>query len=184
MKQIGLIFSIFSLLLSSCGGNKEDVAKDAPRAELAETRTVYQPTITALQYEDLLTRLQTKDDTLYVVNFWATWCLPCVKELPYFVSTAKAMSNNPLKLVLVNLDTKDEMETKVIPFLKAKNFEATHFLLDDNGRMNEWIPKFDANWDGAIPATVLYKNGEQLRFTSGQISEQELKEQINTYLTQ
>lgn len=185
MKQIGMTLSAIAWLCS-CGTDNtqnKDVI-DAPSVEKQAAKTVYEPSINPVKYENLLAILQANNDTLYVVNFWATWCMPCVKELPYFVSTAKAMQGKPMKLILVSLDTKDEIEAKVLPFLKEKQFEATHFLLDDNGRMNEWIPKFDANWDGAIPATALYKNGKKIRFTAGQLSEAELKEQINSNITQ
>lgn len=177
MKLIGpLTVAVAALFFSSC---------DATKGGSERKRSVgenYSPEVLVVKYEGLIDALDKKNDTLYVVNFWATWCMPCVKELPHFVSTLKEMSGKRVKLVLVSLDTKNDLETKLIPFLRKEQFVAQHYLLDDNGRMNEWIPRFSADWDGAIPATAFYKNGAQLHFNSGALSEQELRSQINTYL--
>jgi thiol-disulfide isomerase/thioredoxin len=144
----------------------------------------YQPIVSAIKYEDLLFELNKKDDTLFVVNFWATWCLPCVKELPYFISTSQSMAGTKMKLILVSLDTKDNLEPTLIPYLSKKKWRAKHYLLDDNGRMNEWIAAVNKDWEGSIPATAFYKNGDQLHFNSGQLSQEELKNYINRFITQ
>ena len=185
MKQaIGLL--IAALGMSACGQSDEQHNKEQAESHSVKTEVPakgnYQPEVTVVKYEDLLQVLSQKNDTLNIVNFWATWCVPCVKELPHFVATAAEMSNKPVKLILVSLDTRSSLDSAVIPFIKDKNFVARHYLLDDNGRMNEWIPKIDAKWDGAIPATALYKNGQKLRFDQGQLSERELKTNIQTHL--
>lgn len=174
-----MIKTLAVAMIAFCGSCApgEDTSGHSPLAEQP-----YEPEVLVVEHEGLIEALHKKNDTLYVVNFWATWCMPCVKELPYFVSTLKEMSGKPVRLVLVSLDTEDGLQTKVIPFLKRERFVAQHYLLNDNGRMNEWIPKFSADWDGAIPATALYKNGEQLRFTQGTLSRQELRSQIDTYM--
>lgn len=185
MKQAISLF-IAALGISACGqseeqGNKPQVNNHSAEAELP-VKGNYKPEVTVVQYEDLLQVLDQKNDTLNIVNFWATWCVPCVKELPHFVAAAAEMSDKPVKLILVSLDTRSSLDSTVIPFIKDKNFVARHYLLDDNGRMNEWIPRIDAGWDGAIPATALYKNGQKLRFDQGQLSESELKTNIQTHL--
>lgn len=185
MKQaIGLL--IAALGMSACGQNKAQDNKEQdvnqPVKTEAPLKENYEPEVTVVKHEDLLQVLSQQNDTLNVVNFWATWCVPCVKELPHFVATLQAMKDKPVKLILVSLDTRSSLDSAVIPFLKKKNFVARHYLLDDNGRMNEWIPKIDPGWDGAIPATALYKNGQKLRFDQGQLSENELKANIQTHL--
>ena len=186
MKQvIGLL--IAALSLSACGqntaeGSKKQVANQPVKTEALPKEENFEPEVRVIKYEDLLQVLNQQNDTLNVVNFWATWCMPCVKELPHFIATAQEMKDKPVKLILVSLDTRGSLDSTVIPFLKKKNFVARHYLLDDNGRMNEWIPKIDPEWDGAIPATALYKNGKKLRFDQGQLSENELKTNIQTHL--
>jgi len=58
------------------------------------------------------------ENTIYVINFWATWCMPCVKELPYFEKLNA--ENKDAKVVLISLDFKDQLESKLLPFLKKK----------------------------------------------------------------
>mgnify|MGYP001142725059 FL=1 len=180
---IGL--GIAALILMACGqGNEKKNEAAAGSSHTSNPATEnYQPKITVVKYKELLEELRQQNDTLNVINFWATWCVPCVKELPYFMATVQEMKDKPVKLILVSLDARSSLDSAVIPFIQKKNFVATHYLLDDNGRMNEWIPKIAADWDGAIPATALYKNGQQLRFVQGQLSEKELKTFIQTHLT-
>lgn len=98
-----------------------------------------------------------KPDTAYVVNFWATWCKPCVQELPAFDSLHSETKNSNVKVILVCLDFKEELQKKVNPFLKKNNIESECVLLDEvNG--NEFINKINPAWSGAIPATFFKKN--------------------------
>lgn len=164
---------------------KQDNADEATIKQSVDIDTShYEPQVSIVKYEQLLSEFTKNNDTLYVVNFWATWCLPCVKELPYFISTSQQMANQKMKLVLVSLDTKDNLERTVIPYLAKKKWRAMQFLLADNGRMNEWIAAVNKDWEGAIPATAFYKNGAQVYFSSGQLSHEELKTNINRFITQ
>src|ERR1043165_4592291 len=54
-----------------------------------------------------------QNDTTYVLNFWATWCKPCVEELPGFDSLLVLESKNPVKIILVSLDFKEDLEKRV-----------------------------------------------------------------------
>lgn len=106
---------------------------------------------------DLLKRIEPADTT-YVVNFWATWCKPCVQELPAFDSLA--MENKKVKVLLVCLDFKEELDKKVNPFLKKKKIGAECVLLDEiNG--NDYIDKISPQWSGAIPATLVKRGSDK-----------------------
>ena len=136
-----------------------------------------------VNFAQLQTVLQQNDNKLYVVNFWATWCKPCVKELPHFMEINKTYRDNThFKMILVSLDMASEMDTRVKPFLLKNTIDTDVYLLDDNKRMNEWIPTIDKKWSGAIPATILYRNGQKLEFKEGEISKEELVKMINNYL--
>jgi len=136
-----------------------------------------------VNFAQLQAVLQQNDNKLYVVNFWATWCRPCVKELPGFMEVNKTYRDNPhFKMLLVSLDMASEMDTRVKSFLLKNNIDTDVYLLDDNKRMNEWIPAIDKKWSGAIPATVLYRNGQKLEFKEGELSKEELVKMINNYL--
>jgi thiol-disulfide isomerase/thioredoxin len=92
-------------------------------------------------------------DTFLVVNFWASWCKPCVTELPYFEELRNATFSKPVKVLLVNLDYVEDLNNRVIPILKKRNIQTEVWLLNETNP-NQWIDKVDKNWSGAIPATL------------------------------
>lgn len=127
---------------------------------------------------DQLTKRIQNSDTLYIVNFWATWCKPCVEELPGFDSLFAETSKTKIKILLVNIDFKEELDKKVKPFLLKHATKAECILLDEvNG--NDFIDKISPSWSGAIPAT-LFKKGTQSRFSEKKLRLEELKELIAT----
>ena len=118
-----------------------------------------QPFSGVVKTQQLLQRID-HPDTLYIVNFWATWCKPCVKELPSFDSLNNAVKGQKIKVLLVTLDFAENLNSKVLPFLKRKNIITECVLLDEvNG--NDFIDRFDKKWSGAIPATYFYQKGKR-----------------------
>lgn len=166
MKQyIILIFSI--LIFTACGKSAKH----------------HDPILKAVQHEELLSILNQNDNVLYVVNFWATWCGPCVEELPELMAVNKEFASNvKFKMILVSLDNIKEMEKTVKPFIAKHNITTDIYLLDDNKRMNVWIPAFEAAWSGSIPATAFYKNGKKLHFEENKLDKTALIKIINQYL--
>lgn len=111
-------------------------------------------TIPILNYEEVSTLWKTPSDTIYVVNFWATWCGPCIKELPHFEKLRTSYADKNVKVLLVSLDFKKNYESALLPFVKRRKIKAQVVLLSDPDA-NEWVPKVDADWSGAIPATLI-----------------------------
>ena len=137
-----------------------------------------QQAVESIKYEELEKRIQQEKDKLLVVNFWSTTCAPCVKELPDFMEVNKKyVDNQKFKMILVSLDRLVDKE-RVIKFIKNKNLTAEVILLDDIKRMNTWIPRFEKNWDGNIPVTIFYKNGEKIHFNDGEMSKEDLENTI------
>jgi len=124
---------------------------------------------------DLLKRIEQNNDTVYVLNFWATWCVPCVKELPEIDSFAIRHKNENVKVILVSLDFKDELDKKVNPFLKKNGYKTECVLLDEvNG--NDFIDKIDKRWTGSIPATYFTTNKRRkTAFIENKIGKTELE---------
>jgi thiol-disulfide isomerase/thioredoxin len=115
-------------------------------------------------------------DTTYVVNFWATWCKPCVQELPAFDSLYNKAGNRMLQIILVSLDFKEDLREKVNPFLKNNQVKSACVLLDEvNG--NEFINKISAQWSGAIPAT-LFKHGAKMVLLEQKVNLKVLESQV------
>lgn len=116
------------------------------------TSVCYAQQVKVYKIEDLEKRVLNDSDTTYIVNFWATWCAPCVKELPDFDSINAGYQYKKIKVLLVSLDFKEDLDKKVIPFIKNKKVQSEVVVLDEiNG--NYFIPKVSAEWSGAIPAT-------------------------------
>ena len=108
---------------------------------------------------DLLQRIHNNSDTVYVVNFWATWCKPCVEELPGFEKLSIDYKGQKVKVLLVSLDFKENIDTKVKVFLRKNKYKCEVVLLDEvNG--NDFINPVSTLWSGAIPATLITTNNK------------------------
>lgn len=105
-------------------------------------------------------RIEQGKDTIYVVNFWATWCAPCIKELPHFEKLQQDKRREKLKVLLVSLDFKSRLEKSVVPFVKKRGLKNEIFLLDETDQQ-VYIDRIDKSWSGAIPATLFVKGGKR-----------------------
>ena len=121
-----------------------------------------------------------KDDKTYVVNFWATWCAPCVKELPHFEEVYKNYKNKNVEVMLVSLDFPKQYDKKLKPFIKKHNLQSKILVLDDVD-MNTWIPKVNENWDGAIPVTIIY-NKDKKEFYDKPFTYNELESELKQFI--
>ncbi|MBL7906293.1 MAG: redoxin domain-containing protein [Bacteroidales bacterium] len=121
--------------------------------------------------------LDKRNDTTYVVNFWATWCSPCVKELPAFERVHADFSNRAVSVKLVSLDFRKQLETRLIPFVQKRNLKPEVILLDDPDS-NAWIDKISPEWSGALPATLIYNRNFRAFYERG-FTFEELAEIIN-----
>ena len=128
----------------------------APAGVTSSPMTSDSLTIRVLNYDQLKPLLHVDNDTTYVVNFWATWCVPCVKELPYFIQLDSIHSNDPFRLVLVSLDFKKDYLRKLQPFARERGIDDKVLVLEDN-RSNYWIDDIDPSWGGSIPATLVFR---------------------------
>ena len=114
--------------------------------------------IPIMDFDRFAPRLKEDDGRIHVVNFWATWCAPCVRELPAFELLYKNYKDEGVHVLLVSLDDPRHMENRVLPFVERMQLESEILLLDDPNS-NRWIPLVSEKWSGAIPATVIYGNG-------------------------
>lgn len=140
-------------------------------------------TIAAYKAEDIMERVAAHPDTFYVVNFWATWCGPCIKELPEFDALADKYKDQPVKVILVSLDFKKDYPEKIEKFIKKKNLTHEVVWLNET-KANEFIPKIADEWQGSIPATMLYfKKRSYKKFFEGIIKSHQLTTLIDKQLS-
>ena len=145
--------------------------------------SMFSQEIKSLEFKELQKESLNSGDSLIVYNFWATWCKPCIEELPSFEKANSKYAAQNVKVILVNLDFNSKVDEVTKPFLKTKNIKSIVYHPTDTDP-NEWINKIDPTWSGAIPATVMYQNGEKVYFKEGQVSEQELFQEIEIILEQ
>ena len=137
--------------------------------------------VRVVTFTQLQNKAETKqNDTLYVVNFWATWCKPCVQEMPFFEEASKKFSTEKVKVIYVSLNSVKEL-AGVEKFTETKNIQ-NNVLLLNAPNPNDWIDKIDATWSGAIPATVMYKNGKKVFFKEGGFTQEEINSAISDKL--
>ena len=114
-------------------------------------------------FDDFAEAIAPDNDKIYVVNFWATWCAPCVKELPYF-EELNSKENDLIEVVLVSLDFANQLEKRLRPFAAKKGLKSRLVHLADP-KTNSWIDRVDPSWSGTIPATIIY-HGQKRNFTN------------------
>lgn len=131
-------------------------------------------TIRKVKIYDVLKMMDTASTPL-VVNFWASWCKPCIQEIPWFEKSVAALKDKKVKLVLVSLDFPEDYPKGIQEFAKKNGFQSRIVWLDETDA-DYFCPKIDLSWQGAIPATVLVNNKKKFRkFYGQQLPEEKLK---------
>ena len=185
--------TVLSLLLFNSIGCKEKVYKEVP-AELSivsdgldsnrawpkpdrfvEGIPVYET------FKSLEPLFRYDNDTTFVINFWATWCKPCIEELSYFEELNAQHKSEKVKVILVSLDFPKQIASNLVPFVQKKQLQSQVIVLLD-GKYNDWIDKVSSDWSGAIPATYIYKKGQHRLVGEPFKNYEQLNEVIQAFL--
>ncbi|CAH0997031.1 Thiol-disulfide oxidoreductase ResA [Emticicia aquatica] len=136
-----------------------------------------QKSIEVIKFQDL-EKLMQKGDGIYVFNFWASWCKPCVAEMPIFETLANDFRLNNVSVIFISLDFKRDLDA-VKRFVEEHQIASQVFLIDEPD-YNSWIDKVSPQWSGAIPATLIIK-GQQKEFYEQSFDYQMLSEKIRHF---
>lgn len=168
-----LCFIVLTAYLS-CKGEQKPVAQ---AAQIIQKNGIEVPVYDFDEFQHLVYQ---NEDKVRIVNFWATWCKPCVAELPYFEMINSKYKQKNVEVILVSLDLPTHIESKLIPFLEKQKIDSKVLVLDDPDA-NSWIPRVNTNWSGAIPATIIYKGGTA-NFYEQSFTYNELEKQLKRVL--
>ncbi|SDG11916.1 TlpA family protein disulfide reductase [Epilithonimonas hungarica] len=182
-----LIYSVLSLSLLACKKNDEKVAE----VEAKEDSIKVEPTkpeadvakLTELSPEKITEVLKSNhSDTLYVTNFFATWCGPCMQEIPHFRKKMEELTNQPVKFTFVSLDNKTDWATDVSDFADEYDIRNNVILLDGMLLKEDFFKQNFQSWNGeAIPFTLIRK-GDKSDETVGSMTEEMLNQKIEKLL--
>lgn len=140
---------------------------------LLATVSLQAQSIEVIKFPQLQELIEKPDNQVKVINFWATWCRPCVKELPYFDELQSRHNTDELQVYLISLDDVEVLDNRVKPFVEKRGIKSTVKLLDETD-YNAFIDKVDPSWSGAIPATLIIA-GKERRFVEGEMTAAELQ---------
>ena len=132
--------------------------------------------VTSLDYQQLKPLLHQSNKSVQVVNFWATWCAPCIKELPYFEELNK---HEGVEVLLVSLDFPKHKQKRLIPFVEKHKLQSKVVHLDDEDE-NYWINEISTTWSGALPATLIYTKNRR-GFYEQSFTKDELFNEVKSY---
>lgn len=156
MKKILSLLAL--ILIVSCKLEDKKEVEIAPKP--LHTYSKDNITVKSYDFSGIENILKKQNDTTYIVNFWATWCVPCVEELPNFEKLNSDYKDKKVKVVLVSIDFPKMVESNLLPFIEKHDLKSEVVHLNDPDA-NSWINKVDPTWSGAIPATVIYKKDKR-----------------------
>lgn len=122
-----------------------------------------------IQQADLDKIIQNNKKDIKIINFWATWCVPCVKELPIF----EKVNKENIQVHLISLDFKNNYETKITNMIEKKNLKSNVYWLNESD-LNSFYPKINKDWKGSLPATLIVFPNGKTKFHQGSLDEESL----------
>lgn len=127
--------------------------------------------------EQLIDEVRAADADLVVVNFWASWCLPCREEFPEFLRFARESDPDDVQLRFVTVDFEDDLPHAAM-FLRENGVGGTTFVKD--GKEGSFIDAINPGWSGSIPATAIYdRDGNRLAFWEGKVTYDQLARRVD-----
>jgi thiol-disulfide isomerase/thioredoxin len=166
MRKIFIILLLYAAGLPASRSHAQGTVPGSPVPDIKK--------ISVLDLEDYISR----SDHPLIVNFWATFCSPCVKEIPYFQSTVARYRDKKVELLLVSLDLPDYYPRRIAAFAQKANIIASLAWLNETNA-DYFCPRIDKNWSGGIPASLFVNNQTHYRhFFDRQLTDLQVEQEI------
>lgn len=161
-------------VLAGCGGS------EGPQASSDDQSESTPPKLVEVRHADAMEVVKGNGAQVTVVNFWATWCVPCVEEFPSFVKLEENLSRKGVDVMFISTDFPTEKKN-VRSFLTEHGVHGTSYL--KTGNSTTFVNNFSTDWSGAVPATFVYDaEGRLLSFWEGKVSYEDLKKRVTRHL--
>ncbi|UCF64366.1 MAG: redoxin domain-containing protein [bacterium] len=168
------VVSVLFLFLARCGETENETSG----SENKEPDADYVYKVELLGQDDLQKLINQRRDRILLINVWATWCIPCREEFPDLVQLAENYKDRQVDIVAISADYPDEIETKIIPFLKSQQVNFPVYVQNFENQ-EDFINFLSREWSGALPASFIYNaTGEQKLFLLGKQSYQEFADAL------
>ena len=173
------------LLVGMVKAQPAGIAKEQPAgiAQSQPTGIAKEQTagVEKIKVTDLESYIAHSDHPL-IVNFWATFCVPCVNEIPYFQDTVRQYKDQKVELLLISLDLPAWYPARIADFAKKSNFTARIWWLNETDA-DYFCPKIDPRWTGGIPSSLFINNATHYRrFFDRQLTEPQVGLEIRKML--
>ena len=132
-------------------------------------------------YENFETHVGEYAKSTVVINFWATYCGPCIKEIPYFDSLQQKYADHNVKVILVSLDFRHHIKERLVPFLDKYHLNSEVVVLADQDA-DSWVSRVSSDWDGGLPFTLVLKKGKKYIHTSEFKDFNDLEQFVSPYI--
>ncbi|MDQ3846307.1 MAG: TlpA family protein disulfide reductase [Bacteroidota bacterium] len=118
-----------------------------------------------------------------IINFWATFCKPCLEELPYIQSLQKKYENAGVQLLLVSLDMSEAFPAKIKSVANKQKLKISSIVFLNETDADLFCPVVDKSWSGAIPASLFINNKKGYRkFYEEQLTKEIVEKEITNML--
>tara|TARA_B100000949_G_scaffold235130_1_gene256651 strand:+ start:22855 stop:23409 length:555 start_codon:yes stop_codon:yes gene_type:complete len=177
---LGLMVSIFVGCVEKKDEKKEEVETATNEMVAQKDEASADVAFPIYDFDGFEPMLHKDDEKTYVVNFWATWCKPCIAEMPHFERINAEQKDNGVEVILVSLDMPHMWKKQLEPFVERKDIQSRVVILDDP-KQNDWIPKVSEEWGGGIPATLIYNKDKRTFYEHG-FTYEELNNELHKFI--
>jgi thiol-disulfide isomerase/thioredoxin len=169
-------FFLFAAFLFGCRSGSERGGK--PGLAVQDSVSLSHIEVAKLDAQGLSRLMRERNGKILFLNIWATWCAPCVEEFPDLIKLHRAFGGRPVDVVGISADFDDEVESKIIPFLKKQGVPFRVYVASFR-RQQDFINAIDRSWSGALPASLIIDpQGKRSFFLVGKGTFEQFKKEI------